>query len=114
MPDHKCRGQMYSLEVIASEEDEDCVLTEQGMVCTVGSEEELVPWIPLNALTCVNNYQTMRVRGCMGKHVLHILIDSWSTHNFLHLYTAKRLGCKKKKICPLQVSMANGQVMSSM
>ncbi|GKC25062.1 hypothetical protein Tco_1027212, partial [Tanacetum coccineum] len=45
-PGHKCSGQMYYLEVIACNEeieDEDCVLTEQGVASVTGSEEETMP-----------------------------------------------------------------------
>nr|GEX99419.1 retrotransposon-related protein [Tanacetum cinerariifolium] len=56
----------------------------------------------------------MRVRGYVGKQLLHILVDSGSTHNFLDLSVAKKMGCKMRKMCPLQVSVANEQVMSSM
>ncbi|GJX57203.1 hypothetical protein Tco_0287100 [Tanacetum coccineum] len=61
---HKCSGQMYCLEVIACNEeieDEDCVLTEQGVASVTGS-----------------------------KQLLHILVDCGSTHNFLDLNAAKR------------------------
>ncbi|GKB67383.1 hypothetical protein Tco_0928795 [Tanacetum coccineum] len=43
---HKCSGQMYYLEVIACDEvikDEDCMLTEQGVVNVTKSKEESMP-----------------------------------------------------------------------
>ncbi|GKD16868.1 reverse transcriptase, partial [Tanacetum coccineum] len=40
-------------------------------------------------------------------------LDCGSTHNFLDLQAAKRLGCKMSKMCPLQVFVANGQVMNN-
>ncbi|GKC71967.1 reverse transcriptase, partial [Tanacetum coccineum] len=92
-PGHKCSGHMYCLEVIACNEeieDEDCVLTEQGVASVTGSEEETMPQISLNAMTGVNNYQTMRAGGHVGKQLLHILVDCGSTHNFLDLNDAKR------------------------
>ncbi|GJZ45547.1 retrotransposon-related protein [Tanacetum coccineum] len=61
-PGHKCPGQLYSLEVCMDDIDE---------------VEE--------------TYQTMRVRGYVGKHPLHILIDCGSTHNFLDVSAAKKL-----------------------
>ncbi|GKB14846.1 reverse transcriptase [Tanacetum coccineum] len=89
---YKCSGQIYYLEVIGYDEiieDEDGVISEQEPVIT------------------------MRVSGHVGKQVLHILVDYGSTYNFLDLQVANRLGCRMSKICLLQVSMANGQVMSS-
>ena len=42
-----------------------------------------------------------------------MLVDCGSTHNFIDLQTVKKLGCKTKTTCPLQVSVANGQAMTS-
>ncbi|GJU98651.1 reverse transcriptase [Tanacetum coccineum] len=61
----------------------------------------------------VPSYQTMRVKGHVKKHVLHILVDCGSTHNFLDLHAAKRMGCNLSRMCPLQVSVANGQDFST-
>ncbi|GJZ53859.1 hypothetical protein Tco_0608744 [Tanacetum coccineum] len=51
---YKCSGQIYSLKVIASDEicdeDEDCVVTDQGVISATRNEEELMPQISLNAL----------------------------------------------------------------
>ncbi|GKD15258.1 reverse transcriptase, partial [Tanacetum coccineum] len=107
MPGHKCSGQVFSLEVmgIDVEEDGDLMLTE---------EIDEQPLISLNALSGVNTYRTMRVKGCVGRNTLHVLVDSGSTHNFLDLHTAKKLGWKLRKVCPLDVSVANGNVMVSM
>ncbi|GJU09228.1 hypothetical protein Tco_1125658 [Tanacetum coccineum] len=64
------------------------------------------PHITLNALSGLNSYQTMRIRGIIGKQEIHILIDCGSTHNFLIIHTAK-------KTTPMQVLVANGQRMLS-
>nr|GEX37176.1 hypothetical protein [Tanacetum cinerariifolium] len=103
---------MYSLEIVAYEEEwnnVDCEIFEQENMC----EEEIMPQVSLNAMTGVPSYQTMRVKSHVKKQVLHILVDCGSTHNFLYLHAAKRMGCNLSKMCPLQVSVANGQVMSS-
>ncbi|GJS49749.1 disease resistance TIR-NBS-LRR class family protein [Tanacetum coccineum] len=47
--------------VMKCEEDEDCVLTEQGIISTIENEEEIMPQISLNAMTGIPNYQTMRI-----------------------------------------------------
>jgi len=39
---------------------------------------------------------------------LDILTDSGSTHNFLDLELAKKLGCKMEPINPMSVIVANG------
>ncbi|GKE19541.1 reverse transcriptase [Tanacetum coccineum] len=55
----------------------------------------------------------MRVRAYVRKNVVHTLVDCRSTYNFLDWNTARKLWCKLKKICPLEVSVENGHVMSS-
>ncbi|GJT89635.1 reverse transcriptase [Tanacetum coccineum] len=117
-PGHKCSGQLYSLEVIGEGlddvEDGDMQLTEEGIMSTyTTSLLDEPPLISLNALTGENSYRTMRVKAYVRKNVVHTLVDCGSTHNFLDWNTARKLGCKLRNICPLEVSMANGTVMSS-
>ncbi|GKD79058.1 hypothetical protein Tco_1341679 [Tanacetum coccineum] len=70
MPGHKCSGQVFSLEVIRTdvEEDVDLLLTDEGVVSTFHSSIDEQPLISLNALTGRNSYGTMRVKG-LGKFV---------------------------------------------
>ncbi|GJS72729.1 reverse transcriptase [Tanacetum coccineum] len=116
VPGHKCSGQLHSIEVIAEgdldnhidgddETYEDCVGDMVGVTNN--------PQITLNALSGLNSYKTMRVKYRIGKQVVHILIDCGSTHNFLDIHTAKKLGCRLAKTTPMQVSVANGQRMMS-
>ncbi|GKD04357.1 putative mitochondrial protein, partial [Tanacetum coccineum] len=93
------------------DEDVDLLSSEEGVVSTFHSSMDKQPLILLNALTGMNTYRTMRIRGCVGENALHVLADSGSTHNFLDLQVAKKLGCRLRKICPLEVSVANGNVM---
>ncbi|GKA82534.1 reverse transcriptase [Tanacetum coccineum] len=71
------------------------------------------PQISLHALSGVNTYQTMRIRGYVGKQPLHILIDYGSTHNFLDVSIAKKLPCQLIHTTPLRVDVANGSKMVS-
>ena len=50
----------------------------------------------------------MRLRGAVGKKVLCVLIDSRSTHNFLEVRMANKLGCVMKEIDEVRVVAANG------
>ncbi|GJV12941.1 putative mitochondrial protein [Tanacetum coccineum] len=123
VPGHKCSGQLHSLEVISCEEcdcveeslDEQCLedeimQSEEGeMVATT----ENCPHISLNALNGIHSFQTMRVRGQVRRQTLQILIDYGSTHNFLDLQKAKKMGCRLTSMCPLQVEVANGNNMVS-
>ena len=120
-PGHKCSGQLNCLEVVIDHDDHKENFEEED----VNQEEEEVndgqgyefieqcPQISLNALSGLNSYQTMRFKVMVGKQVVHTLADSGSTHNFLDVQTAKRLGCKLRSTSPLKVSVANGQEIFS-
>ena len=71
-------------------------------------ETNLEPLILVNALTGVAKFRTMRVTGQVRKKPLHILIDSGSTHNFLVVNVAKKLGCKIEDMDPVSVTVADG------
>lgn len=45
--------------------------------------------------------------------MVHALIDSGSTHNFMDLSVAKRLGCKLDSITPFAVAVADGNKVHS-
>ncbi|GJX10084.1 retrotransposon-related protein [Tanacetum coccineum] len=111
-PSHKCSGQLNSLEVV-SENHEELVIEGDNETFEDCVEEDMMmesnPQISLNALSGLNSFQTMRVKGLFGKNTLHILVDCGSTHNFLDLKTAKNLGCQFENTTPLQVSVANGK-----
>ncbi|GJR87380.1 reverse transcriptase [Tanacetum coccineum] len=109
MPGHKCAGQLFSLVVLPDEEEyeENCEEeTEENKV--VDEFEEIQPHISLNALTGINNFQTMRVLGTVGKHVVHILVDCGSTHNFLDKNVARKFRCQMRPTVPLPVIVADG------
>nr|GEY83730.1 hypothetical protein [Tanacetum cinerariifolium] len=116
---HKCSGQFYSLEVIREglvmKEDKDIQLIRKRVmsIYTTSLIDE-PPLISLNALIGENSYRTMRVRAYVRKNMVNALVDYGSTHNFLDLNTVKKLGCKLRKICPLEVSVANRHVMSTL
>lgn len=71
-----------------------------------------MPQLSLCALTG----ETQEVRGNMmhvlvkvKRKVLNILVDSGSTHNFLDLYLARRMGYVVEQITPVWISVANGE-----
>ncbi|GJV53710.1 Fe(3+) dicitrate transport system permease [Tanacetum coccineum] len=119
VPGHKCSGQMFVLEVLATPEGEEeefsgeecleeCLVEEFSPV-----PQEQNPQISLNALSGITNFQTMRVKGQANRQPVHILVDCGSTHNFLDLHKAKQLGCDLKATCPLQISVAGGSQLVS-
>ncbi|GJY03991.1 retrotransposable element Tf2 [Tanacetum coccineum] len=110
-------GQAFALELIIYPD------LQMEMCFIEGNGEEFVlpevigendtPQISLNALTGLTSYRTMRVIGHFGKKKIHILVDSGITHNFLDVFMAKKLGCKIHEIDPLQVSVADGNKITS-
>ncbi|GKC52905.1 putative mitochondrial protein [Tanacetum coccineum] len=71
------------------------------------------PQISLNAISGTPTFNTIRMKAVVAKHLLHLLMDTRSTHNFLDLFTAKKLGCKLTKTYPLQVIVAGENKMAS-
>ena len=106
VPDHRCKNKrLYSLSIIDEEEEirgeEQC---EEG--CPTG---ELIPKISLDALEGTVGFHTIKV---IGKQVLHILVDSGSTHNFLNSSLAHKLQNSLTTITPITIQVANGGKMS--
>ncbi|XP_074346521.1 uncharacterized protein LOC141685312 [Apium graveolens] len=73
-------------------------------------EEEAIedPKMSVNALSENQGFHTMRVRGVVGNAVVHILIDSGSTRNFLDIEMAKKLKCQCVTIPHQAVTVADG------
>nr|GEU29434.1 putative mitochondrial protein [Tanacetum cinerariifolium] len=108
MPRHKCGGQMYALEVSPCEEEgelaehkfEHCKtveFTKRGhelLMSECYPNDYSNPHISLKALSGISTFNTMRIKENMEKHLLHLLMDTGSTHNLLDIYTTKKLGCK--------------------
>ncbi|KAH0748653.1 hypothetical protein KY290_027885 [Solanum tuberosum] len=113
MPGHNCRKgkQLYLYEVDEEEEEEPQeeeyrevheANIEEGDGTLEGAQ------VSVHALSRVHDYRTMRVRGSSKGKVIHILIDTGSTHNFLDYETANRLGCPLEVIPAVSVAVANG------
>ena len=68
-PGHKCKAQVYRLEIIDGSDDEE-VKEEEQLEGEQEDLEEEMPQISLQALAGINAYQTMRLVGKTGKHTL--------------------------------------------
>ncbi|GKC81123.1 glycoside hydrolase, catalytic domain-containing protein, partial [Tanacetum coccineum] len=97
-------SQLFSLVLVPDEEDcfEDYLEEDNIEV----SQE--MPLISLHAMNRVQNYKTLRVKGTVGKHTIHILVDCGSTYNFVDVVLAKKLGCHIRSICPLVYHYRDG------
>ena len=92
---------------------------EEGLKQEVNEDKEKVlgkvnSFILMHAISGMasQGYKTMRVTIFVRNKQLHILIDSRSTHNFLDVNMAKRLGCKMEKIGRMRVDVANGSSLA--
>jgi len=95
------------IETLGVEEDFDCEEKELRETEEGGVQAE-EPQISVHALSGCQSFQTMRVTGLHGKTSLHILIDSCSTHNFLDISIARKVGCKLEAILTQSITIANG------
>lgn len=126
---HVCskRRQLFSIEVDEPEgvgdggEEGDVMLDSSEFLCMEGVEFEvdnegaILPHVSVHAMTGAQDFRsmfrTMRVTGSVKGKAIKILIDTGSTHNFMDLNTAKRLGCHLTRIHLFVVSVADGNRM---
>ncbi|KAL4297836.1 hypothetical protein GQ457_12G027660 [Hibiscus cannabinus] len=93
------------------EEFMDCV-EEVEVVGQEGTKAEN-PVISLQAMWGETNCDTMRIQIQIGGERLIALVDSGSSHNFISLSAAKKLGLGIDKQCLLRVMVANGEVLKT-
>ena len=67
--------------------------------------------ISLHALSGVTILQAMRVSGLIRGRLVHILINSGSTHNFVNSKFARKLDCCKVPSPTFRVMVANGECL---
>ena len=107
VPGHKSKTQqVFILEtMIKPEIDED----------TIEALKEAkplpVPEISLHALSGVTTLQAMRVNGVICGRLVHILIDSGSTHNFVNSKFARKLDRCKFPSPTFRVMVANSMCL---
>lgn len=70
-----------------------------------------IPEISLHALSGITTLQAMHVSGVIRGRLVHILIDSGSTHNFLNSKFARKLDYCKVPSPTFRVMVANGECL---
>jgi len=70
--------------------------------------QEMNPTISCNALEEIITPQTIKIEGHNKKEKVIVLIDSGSTHNFIHCKIAKELNCFLYPAPQFQVMVASG------
>jgi hypothetical protein len=72
------------------------------------TSEEITPIIYCHALARIRTPQTLKIEGYIKKKKVIMLIDSGSTHNFIHYKLAKVLICFIYPTLEFQVMIADG------
>jgi hypothetical protein len=72
---------------------------------------EVEPVISLNALTGFSTPQTLKLIGYIKHRKVIILVDSGSTHNFIHCHIAQETNCYIRTVNNFQIMIANGGSM---
>jgi len=106
-PEHGLSHKTLQLHVMEVDELQEGAEEEVLLENSMGSSST-DPQIFVHALMGIANFHTMRVTGYYQKKPLHVLIDSGSTHNFLDIEVAKRLGCNSDAFDSLRVVVADG------
>lgn len=104
---HKCSQgkQVFLIEVGEEEPEEHTTDPIEGLIDEETVEEE-APQISIHALRGTLHCSTMKMEGMVRNRRLQILIDSGSTHNFLDVDMAERLGCITEDIHTMKVVVA--------
>eukprot|EP00253_Pinus_taeda_P033987 PITA_33987 len=68
--------------------------------------------ISCNVLAGITTPQTIKIEGQINKKKVIVLIDSRSTHNFIHCKVAKELNCFLYPSTECQVMVANGGMIN--
>jgi hypothetical protein len=74
--------------------------------------KEITPTISCNALSGITTLQTLKIEGYIKKKKVVVLIDSGSTHNFIHSKIAKDLNCFIYLALEFQVMAADGKTIN--
>jgi hypothetical protein len=114
---HKCKEQKLFMAISEDilEEDVDTPLVPESPEITdinpPSNPPEVEPIISLNALTNFSTPQTLKLIGYIKHQKVIILVDSGSTHNFIHRHIAQETHCYIHAVNNFQIMIANGGSM---
>jgi hypothetical protein len=116
-PGHKCTEQnifMAISEDILEEDVETPVVSESPEITDMtppSNPPEVEPVISLNALTGFSTPQTLKLISYIKHQKVIILVDSGSTHNFIHHCISQETHCYIHVVNNFQIMIANGGSM---
>jgi hypothetical protein len=108
---HKCGGKKLFYIDYEEEEEEEQEPSQDENVEAI-SYEEFTPTISCNALAGISTPQTLNIEGYIKKKNKIVLIDSVSTHNFIHYKLAKDRNCFVYPAPEFQVMIEDGGTMN--
>jgi hypothetical protein len=114
---HKCKEKNIFMAISEeiSEEDEETPSMykspESTDITPPSDPPEVEPVISLNALTGFSTPQTLKLIGYIKHRKVIILVDSGSTHNFIHYCIAQETHCYIHAVNNFQIMIANGGSM---
>jgi gas vesicle protein len=104
---HKCgEKKLFYIDCEKEEEQEQEPSQDENVVGI--SSKELTPMISCNALAGISTPQTLKIKGYIKKKKVIVLINSGSTHNFIHYKLAKALNCFVYPVPKFRVMIADG------
>jgi hypothetical protein len=116
-PGHKCKEQnlFMALSEDTQEDDDDTSPVpespETSEINPPSDPPAEEPIISLNALTSFSAPQTLKLIGYIKHRKVIILVDSGSTHNFIHRRIAQETHCYIHAVNNFQIMIANGGSM---
>jgi hypothetical protein len=116
-PGHKCKEHKIFMVVTEDISEEDVVvppveeLPPPSDLTPPSDPPEVDPVISLNALTGFSAPQTLKLIGYIKNRKVIILVDSGSTHNFIHRRISQEVNCYICAVNNFQIMIANGGSM---
>jgi len=114
---HKCKEQnifMAISEDISEEDVETPLVSESPEITDItppSDPPKVEPIISLNALTSFSAPQTLKLIGYIKHQKVIIMVDSGSTHNFIHHHIAQEMHCYIHAVNNFQIMIANSGSM---
>ena len=118
---HKCKEQkLFQIDMQTPTHPEENApeesLMDEPEEHTIAQEEpetqQEEPLISLHALVGMTSPQTLKIKGYIKHQPVVILIDSGSTHNFIHRRIADKVNCFIRPVSNFQILIANGGRMA--
>eukprot|EP00253_Pinus_taeda_P004772 PITA_04772 len=107
---HKCKEKKLFYIYCEEEEEKEQEMSKEEDIHQEQTieKEEMNPTISCNALAGITTPQTIKIEGHIKKKKVTMLIDSGSTHNFIHCKIAKELNFFLYPAPECQVMVASG------